>query len=67
MRFHSISNKIFNIYSKEDYILKYLFKLKKYHYKPCGLNKITSMYDHQKKVKNFDLTDFIKGHGEYTK
>ena len=25
------------------------------------------MYDHQKKVKNFDLTDFIKGHGEYTK
>ncbi len=59
---NSVSGRLSNCSSTKDGILKYLFKLVRFDTKPCGLNSID---EKNKKTKNFDVSDKVKGHLDY--
>ncbi|MBK6303432.1 MAG: DUF726 domain-containing protein, partial [Arcobacter sp.] len=55
---------IHNFYSKKDSVLKYLYKTFELGDNPIGLNPISS---NSKNIKNYDVSDTVKGHFEYKK
>ena len=58
----SVSGKIFNYYSRNDYVLRFLYKAGTFFTNsPIGLSKI----DYIKGIRNYDVTRHVKGHMEY--
>ena len=55
---------IHNFYSKKDSVLKYLYKTFELGDNPIGLNPI---FSNSKNIKNYDVSDTVKGHFEYKK
>ena len=55
---------IHNFYSQKDSVLKYLYKTFELGDNPIGLNPISS---NSKNIKNYDVSDTVKGHFEYKK
>ncbi|KRX06250.1 hypothetical protein PPERSA_06132 [Pseudocohnilembus persalinus] len=60
--FNFLGGNLYNFYSYNDGILKFVFKAVKYQDKPAGLNEVKNIC----KVKNNNLTSIVKGHLEYT-
>lgn len=56
-----IGGRIINCYSKNDYVLKYIFKILKSKVTPVGLVPL----DDNGKVFNIDLAKQIRGHLKY--
>ena len=59
----SVNGQIFNFYSNQDKILKYIFKLSKFFEEPIGISRIDDTVDHR--VHNYDLSSMKIGHSDY--
>jgi hypothetical protein len=62
---------LFNVYSNDDKVLKYIGNLGDEFYNPCGLNEVTyenTLYGVKNiKINNLDLTENVHCHSDYPK
>ncbi|CAK88341.1 unnamed protein product (macronuclear) [Paramecium tetraurelia] len=61
-RWNAVAGRIYNTYSKNDQILKYVLQIAKVFDSPCGLKPIYLGY---KQVVNCDFTEIVNGHSDY--
>ncbi|CAD8085322.1 unnamed protein product [Paramecium primaurelia] len=61
-KWNSVSGSVHNMYTNNDDVLKYLFKLNCNFKHPCGLNPVNFLY---KKIYNYDVSDIVGGHSGY--
>ena len=59
-----VNGRIINCYSKNDYVLKYLFQpcVEK---KPIGWDKLIIDDENNSKIENYNMTDLKLGHTDY--
>lgn len=63
---NNYSLRIFNVYSKNDNVLKYLYRTgTAFRSTPIGRHKINSPF--QKQIQNFDASHLVSGHMKYKK
>lgn len=66
----SVAENIYNFYSQNDYVLKYLYKSVELWEEPIGLNEIIikDIKDLKRgSVYNYDVSNIVNGHTEYIK